>query len=211
MGNQFPFKDIQKNLLYKSSEDGSYDIFAGLIILTFGFVPILDESGMSPVVRQIILFGAYILEITAILLLKRRITWPRLGYFVLTKKYRTKLGTILLFVNILIFLMFVTLYLFRVKLDLEFTTYALSLPLGVAFMLMLSLAGIILGSVRFYLYGIVVLGFLMEGENLYHAGYLENFGLPAAAISSGSILLFSGLLVLFRFLKRYPLEKPSNS
>ncbi len=48
-----PTREINKRLLLTLHQDGLLDVLAGLIVITFGFIPILDETSMSPVTKQI--------------------------------------------------------------------------------------------------------------------------------------------------------------
>jgi len=40
-------------------QDGFYDILAGVIVIIFGLIPILDATGLTPGVRQVILLSIY--------------------------------------------------------------------------------------------------------------------------------------------------------
>ena len=91
-----PSKEINKRLLLSIHQDGFFDILAGLIIINFGWVPILDSTGMSPGVRQTILLSFYGLSVVLVLFLKRRITYPRAGYVKLSKKTTSRLAIITL-------------------------------------------------------------------------------------------------------------------
>jgi hypothetical protein len=74
-------------------------------------------------------------------------------------------------------------------------------------MIMLSSLGAILKAVRFHLYGILELAIFVMAEHLFNLGLLEHHGIPAASFLAGGMLVLSGLLILFRFLKKYPLDR----
>ncbi len=47
-----PTRDINRRLLLSLHQDGLLDILAGLIVATFGLIPILDETGMNTGIRR---------------------------------------------------------------------------------------------------------------------------------------------------------------
>jgi len=203
MKNQSVSSEVRRQLMLRTSEDGTFDMLAGLILITFGFVPILDNVGLQPGFRQIILFGFYIIEIFGIVILKRAVVWPRTGYFELTKKHKSRIGIILLAINIVLFLGIVGLLLLRRDQD-YIIKYTLSLSLGTLFLVMLSAVAAIFRSYRFYIYALMVPALMIFSEYLYHRDLLREFGLPFSANLSGSIMVITGIVLLIRFLKKYP-------
>ena len=57
-----PTRDINRRIMLNLHQDGLLDILAGLIIITFGFIPILDESGMGAGLRQIIFLSFFVVD-----------------------------------------------------------------------------------------------------------------------------------------------------
>ena len=122
-------------------QDGFYDILAGVIVIIFALIPILDATGLTPGVRQVILLLIYGVSIFFIIWLKRRITLPRTGFVQLSKKTTTRMSVIILIVNIVIFFVFAGVYILDVPLWSHFGSYQLSIPLGLIFLIMLSFTG----------------------------------------------------------------------
>ena len=200
-----PSREVQKRLLMTIHEDGCYDMLAGLIVINFALIPILDSAGLHPGVRQIMLLCFYGLSIGAILWLKRRVTLPRTGYVQLSRKTTSRISLIMLMVNLVIFLIFAATYLFDLALWTNLTSYQLSVPIGLIFLILLSFTGGLLKAPRFYLYGILVLISFIAFEHLYLKGVVAHHGIPWAGFVSGGILLLIGVLRLGAYKRRYPL------
>ena len=204
--SESPTREINKRLLLSIHQDGFFDMLAGLIIINFGWVPILDETGIDPGLRQIILLSFYGLSIGIILWLKRRISTPRAGYVKLAKRTTSRISIIMLLVNIALFLIFAGVYVLDIPLWTYFGSYQLSIPLGLIFLVLFSFSGSLLKAVRFHLYGIWVLFSFVGAEHLYLKGMTLHHGIPLAAFVSGGIIFGSGLLFLYNFLRAYPID-----
>ncbi|MEN8203736.1 MAG: hypothetical protein ABFS28_14155 [Bacteroidota bacterium] len=198
-----PTREINKRLLLSIHQDGFFDILAGLIVINFGWVPILDATGLNPGVRQTILLTFYGLSIVIVIWLKRRITVPRSGYVKLAKKTRSRLSIVMLIVNMVLFVIFGGIYLLDIPLWSYFGSYQMSVPLGLIFMVLFSFTGGLLKAVRFYLYGILVLFSFIGSEHLFLVGRAAHHGIPLAAFVSGGIIFLSGCIFLSKFMRRY--------
>lgn len=204
--SESPTREINKRLLLSIHQDGFFDMLAGLIVINFGCIPILDASGLNPGVRQVILLSFYGLTIGIIWWLKRRIVTPRAGYVKLAKKTTSRISVILLIVNIVLFVLFGGVYLLDIPLWSYFGSYQLSLPLGLLFMVMFSFSAGLLKATRFYLYGLLVLFSFVGSEHLYLKGLAVHHGIPLAAFFSGGIVFLSGCIFLIRFMRMYSAE-----
>ncbi|MGW8316977.1 MAG: hypothetical protein ACWGNV_15375 [Bacteroidales bacterium] len=203
MNQQTPSREIRRRLMLSIHQDGLLDILAGLIIATFGTIPLLDASGMNPGVRSVIFLSCYLLEVVVILWLKQVITLPRTGLVKLTRKTASKLAVTLLIINIILFLVFAGSYLFKIRPWDLFGSYRLSIMLGLAFMVPLTAAGLLLNAYRFTLYGLLVLAVYMAGEYLYFKEVLGDHGIPAASFISGGTIVLTGGIYLYRFIHTY--------
>lgn len=201
-----PRREINKRLLMSIHQDGFFDILAGLIVINFGWIPILDATGLNPGVRQTILLTFYGLSVFFVLWLKRRITVPRSGFVQLSKKTSSRLSIIMLLVNIVLFVVFAGVYVLEIPLWTYFGSYQLSIPLGLIFLVLLSFSGGLLKAVRFYFYGILVLVSFVGAEHLFLKGQAAHHGIPLAAFVSGGIIFLSGCIILMRFIQRYSAE-----
>jgi hypothetical protein len=198
-----PTKEINRRLLLTLHQDGLLDILAGLIVTTFGLIPILDEAGLNPALRQIIILLFYGLSILIFLLLKRLFTLPRSGYVKLSRSTTTRISVILLIVNALIFICFAGTYVFKIPVREYFGLYQISIPLGLVFLVMFTISGALLKAARFYLFGLFVMLSFVFGEHFFIMGYIPHHGIPSAAFISGGGIVLTGVIYLIRFLKRY--------
>ena len=201
-----PSRHINKRLLLSLHQDGLLDILAGLIVITFGIIPLLDASGMGAGWRQVIFLSLYGIEVGGILMLKKRITLPRSGMVVISRKVRRKISLILLAANLSVFLFVIANYLFDLIGDL-FGQYQLSILLGLIFMLMLTVSGIMMSASRYSLYGLLVFACFMFSEYLFWEGKTIHHGIPLAALVSGGIMVVTGTFLLRKFIRDY---KPDN-
>ena len=198
-----PTRDINRRLLLTLHQDGLLDVLAGLIVATFGMIPILDETGLNTGLRQVIILSIYGVSVVLILWLKRRITLPRSGFVKLSRKTTSKMSISMLIVNVVLFLLFAGVYIFEVSIWEYFGSYQLSVPLGLIFLVMLTVSGALLKAPRFHLYGLVVLISFVGFEHLYLEGIVRHHGIPCAAFISGGIIIIIGLIHLYRFMNQY--------
>lgn len=201
-----PTRDINRRLLLSLHQDGLLDILAGLIVATFGLIPILDETSMNSGIRQLVILLFYGVSVVLIIWLKNRITLPRSGYVKLSRKTSSKLSMIMLIVNVLLFLTFAGVYVFKIPLWDYFGSYKMSIPLGLIFLVMLSVSGGLLKAPRFHLYGLLVLISFVGFEHLYLEEKVKHHGIPLAAFISGGIIIMIGLILLIRFMNQYRSE-----
>jgi hypothetical protein len=200
-------KEIHRRLMLTIHQDGLLDVLAGLIIATFGIVPLLDNTGMNPGVRQVIFLSCYLVEVVSVLWLKRAVTSPRTGMVTLSRRTSTRISLILLGINTFIFLVFLLSYLFKWSLWENLGSFQLSVPLGLIFLILLTSLGAILKASRFYLYGILVMAIFMGGEYFFNLGILGNHGIPPSSFMAGGIMVLSGGIHLYNFLKKYPVDR----
>ncbi|MCK4746471.1 MAG: hypothetical protein KAT15_05525, partial [Bacteroidales bacterium] len=201
-----PTRDINRRLLLSLHQDGLLDVLAGLIVVTFGLIPILDESGLNAGLRQVIFLTFYFVEVFGVIWLKRRITLPRTGLVELSRKTTSRPSLVMLIVNVIIFLVFAGSYAFNIPIWDLFGSYQLSIPLGLIFLIMFTVSGALLKAPRFYIYGILVMITFVLFEHLYVKGIVVHHGIPPAGFISGGLIALSGLIHLRKFLIKYRIE-----
>jgi hypothetical protein len=193
---------INHRLMLTIHQDGLIDILAGLIIATFGMIPILDATGLNPGVRQVIFLSCYMVEVAGLLWIKRVITLPRTGMVILSRRTTTRLSVTMLIINCLIFLVFAGTYVLKLPVRDFLGSYQLSVSLGFIFFVLFSATGLLLKALRYYL----ALGSFLFAEYLFLHGKAAEHGIPLASFFSGGVIVFSGILLLIRFLKLYRIE-----
>ncbi len=197
---------MNKRLLLYLHQDGLFDMLAGLMVITFGLIPIFDALEMGAGLRQIVFLSFYFLEVLLVIWLKRQITLPRAGLVLLHRDKRIRMSLILLFVNVFIFLIFAGSYAINLEIWDMFGSYQLSIPLGLVFLIMFTVSGALLKAIRFFGYGILVFISFVLFEYLFMKGWGLHHGIPAAACISGGIIFLSGAVILRRFLNLYRIE-----
>ena len=201
-----PTRHINKRLLLTLHQDGLLDILAGLIVITFGIIPLLDESGLGAGWRQVIFLSLYGIEVFGFLTLKKRICTPRIGMVILSRKKRRKLSLILLAFNLALFFFFIASYIFDLKIAEHLGKYQLSMMLGLTFMILLSVSGAMLNAGRFAVYGVIVFISFVGSEHLFLENRILHHGIPLATLISGGLMVLYGTYLLRRYIREYKIE-----
>jgi len=200
-------REVNRRLLLSLHQDGVPDLLAGILVADFGLIPVLDDTGLSPGLRQVILLSVYFLQLGILILVRKHITQPRAGTVVLKKNRRNRMATTFLLANVTLFLTLIGLYIFRDNNREFMENYGLSLTIGGIYMVLLTTAGLVFRAARFYLYSLLV------GAAYFSAGYLHmqdkvaDYGIPIAAFLSGGLIFVAGTWLLIRFLGGHPIER----
>lgn len=201
-----PTRDINKRLLLSIHQDGLLDILAGLIVITFGIIPLLDASGLGAGLRQVIFLSLYGIEVFGIMMLKKKISTPRLGMVIISRNKSRKYSLIMLMINLSLFLFFVASYLFDLNILDLLGQYQLSIMLGLIFMLLLSVSGAMLRAPRYAIYGLIIFICFVGSEHLFLEAKTAHHGIPLAALISGGLMVLSGSYLLMRFIQDYRID-----
>ncbi|MBN1536449.1 MAG: hypothetical protein JW908_06940 [Anaerolineales bacterium] len=204
--------DFQRRIVQLLNyEDGLWDIMLGLIFLALGVFP-LTRKLLGPSVN-FILYLAYLAIIVIVLQYTRRvISTPRIG---IVKNLKSKARMILVTVMILLLLMTLIFVIITFTSDhtlplpsestnsQEGTDYRVDIIMGLAVIGIFSAMGFIFGIRRLHLYGVLLgLGNLASTVLRYEYGF--PFNLPLVIASC--IIIFLGAVLLYRFLRKYPIR-----
>lgn len=201
MSQHIDFKELRKKLYLSYHQDGLIDIIIGATILGFGLQIATENSAFL-----------FLTWIWAILYtpLKNRITVPRLGYvrFEEERKTTMRLG-LMVVIGVLVLAMFTGLFLF---LRADSLPQTLSDWLKQYYMLVLGifmaipLIGIAFwgGINRLVIYAGLIIVVIFGGIQL-------GIDPPVYMIALGCLILLSGLWILFRFLKQYPIANKDHA
>lgn len=201
MSQHIDFKELRKKLYLSYHQDGLIDIIIGATILGFGLQIATENSAFL-----------FLTWIWAILYtpLKNRITVPRLGYvrFEEERKTAMRLG-LMVIIGVLVLAMFTGLFLF---LRADSLPQTLSDWLKQYYMLVLGifmaipLIGIAFwgGINRLVIYAGLIIVVIFGGIQL-------GIDPPVYMIALGCLILLSGLWILFRFLKQYPIANKDHA
>jgi hypothetical protein len=205
MTEQINLKEIEQKAYRSTFQDGLLDIVWGIIILGMGFSPTLKNWGvLKP-------FNFLLMPLLALLIFglgKKYITIPRIGTVKFGPKRKQTKKNILIFAAIL-FPIQVILIILAQNGSFPFNylknSSNLITPLFIATfcIIFFALLAYIIDFPRFLLIGVLMSASLVSAEILYPSLGTPLDGLIPFSIS-GLIVLLIGLVVLTRFLQKYP-------
>ena len=194
MTQEFNLKELEKKAWTSTFEDGITDIGIGLLLLMSTICQIFNES--SPY-----LYPLFIVPALFIIVAKKYITAPRLGFVKFSKERYRKSNMLYLIMTILIvFLLILTVKgLFQ---QLPMTSVIVG---AIVFIIPCSIA-YILNFDRMYIYAVLfTLSFAFNEITIANTGVIASGAY--AWLISGIIVIVVGVVYLVRFLHRYPLPE----
>lgn len=187
-------KRIERKAYMSYQQDGLWDIFLGMILLSWGISMGSAVAGLA---------GVWIVGIFPLFLAaKRVITLPRLGYaeFPRVRQARTRmliLFTITLFLGLLVMLVWTRGGSSGLR---EWLRSYFEIIFGTMVAGILCVLAAIHLIKRLYVYAVLV--FLA-----FAGAHWLDFHLKFSFMASGGIAVLSGLMILIRFLRNYPLPE----
>jgi hypothetical protein len=192
-------KELEQKVFRSYFKDGLWDIYGALILLGFGLT--IFTGG-------IYLMLALTTLAVILLLFRRRILVPRLGQvkFSLERQVKTKrsklIAVLILTFTMLIGVVFFVLFSTNnmpVWLDRWLGDYFF-IAFGGMLAILIAAAAYVVGVWRYYIYAaLTFIAYVIA--NILRSNDME--GVPV--IAAGGIILISGLIILTRFLRMYPL------
>ncbi len=211
MTEDIDLKVLEKKVYQRYFEDGIWDLFLGMIILSLGVGPIFSLLLNIPDPWNYIIpaLGWNIIALLIFVLGKKFITVPRIGFvkFGAKRKVKQKKLKIFLFMVFFVNIFFMILPFIGITsyIQIEHTILILLLGFGV-FTFPLFVVAYFLDFTRLYYYAFLI------GIGLFLTDFLEPIlGDPLNSIvifgSIGGVILIIGLTYFIRFLIQYPLPK----
>ncbi len=194
MSYQIDMKEIERQVFLSYSEDGLIDIAVGTVITAWGLMLMLEPSGLIGLIG-LLGMGIWYLG-------KRSITIPRIGVIEPSAKVERRLTNLAVFMVVLGLVALVGILLSRaagttLTSDYSLGILGLVLAIGVAFLAYL------LNASRMYIYALILLASFAGGEILSRSiTAFDAFAL--SVVLGGGLILLSGIVVLVRFLRKYP-------
>ncbi len=195
MSQNIDLKELRKKIYLSYHQDGLIDIIIGASILGFGLQIATDNSAFL-----FLTWMGFILYTP----LKNRLTVPRLGYVRFDEERKTTMRLVLMVaVGILVLAMFIGLYVFILSDSMPQTLsdwlrkYHM-LVLGTFIAIPLIAAAFWMGVKRLIVYAGLTIVVILAGIQL-------EIPAPVYIIALGCTILLSGLWILFRFLRQYPI------
>ena len=199
MSQKIDLTEMERKAYMAYHQDGLWDITLGFCLLAFGIGILFDQMIFA------IIMPAFVTPFAR--RFKEKVTLPRLGHARFSPEREAKEQSKALRLSVMIGL---------VVLILAGTIVAITLPpvlnawisdnieiaFGILMGAMLAIIALVTGITRLLAYaGLVLIAFI--------AGDISGIGLPATMISLSVALLLAGVIVLVRFLRKYP--APSDS
>jgi len=194
MSYEIDMNEIERQIFLSYSEDGLVDIAIGAVIMVWGIMLFGEPTGL------IGLLG--ILGLAIWYLGKRFITIPRIGTFQPGTKTQRRLSNLAIFLVVLGLIAFLAILASRVFDSAFLSDHPLGI-LGLVIAVGVALLAYLLNATRIYIYALILFIAFAGGEIL--AGTVTSFDAFAiSVVLGGGLILLSGLIVLFRFMRKYP-------
>jgi hypothetical protein len=206
-------KSAERTAFRTTLADGLWDIFIACFIAMFAIAPLLSQS-LGDFWSSFIFLPIFSLVYLAIWLVRKQVVQPRIGAVkfgsVRQKKLR-KFTLIMLLLNVLVFILGIVVALIVSFQDRAQFGWLISLVLGLFVLVGFSLAGYLLDTPRFYLYGLMLLIAPPVGEWLYQQHGFSHHGYPVVFGVSAAVMILTGLVLFLRLLKNNPpIERPQE-
>lgn len=206
MTEKMNLKEIEKKAYRFTFQDGIYDIMFGVLLVSFA---------LAPIIREVIGLGYILfLVIPAPLILvlgKKYITVPRIGIVKFGLKRRAaykKLVTIsvgLVIITFILLIMTITKN-FPGTLGTMLEGYAVPLIIGISTIIGMGVFSYLKDFPHLWIYGLIIGLGIIVAEVLYKTVGTPLDGIIAFGIP-GILVLFYGVVILSRFLLKYPLPE----
>ena len=203
-------KDAEKKAFRLATfDDGLWEICLGLFFALMSAYPLTREL-LGPVWNAVFVLSFYLLLLGVAWMVKKFITQPRAGHVRLGTPVKRKIRTAHILTWVLVLATFVLMILGAMQLlqtpsweplPQWFNGFAVDLLFALLLVVFFGLAAYATGITRFYLYGLLlgVGNFLTVVLRFYND---LQFGWPL--FLAGLIVAILGVMVLIRFLYRYP-------
>jgi len=195
MAETINLKRIERKAYTSYHQDGLIDVFAGFFIISFGVWLILDMAWMGWIL--------WFVAVSAYAAAKRVFTIPRIG-FVKFPQQRVKALVAIALIGFSLFALLGVVAFIQVEgggtpIWLLFAIENHMLVIGVSVAASFCVVGYTFRIRRMYAYALLTLIMFVTGHFLY-------FPLHYYVILLGTLILLFGLVMLIRFVRRYPLS-----
>ena len=197
MSYEIDMKEIERQVYLSYSEDGLVDIAIGVVITSWGLMLTQEPTGL---IGLLALLGLGIWYFG-----KRLITIPRIGVIEPGSKMERRLTSLSVFLVVLGLVVLGAILLSRAVGSFVISDYSLAI-LGLVLAAGVALLAYLLNATRIYGYAVILFVSFAGGEIL--AKSITTFDAFAlSVIIGGGLILVSGLIVLARFMRKYPRQQ----
>jgi hypothetical protein len=199
-------KSAERKVFLTTFSDGLWDIFIACFLLQFAIAPLLSKT-LGDLWSSVIFLPLWGVVYLAIWLTRKYVIRPRVGQVTFGSVRKNKLRKftlIMLALNILVFILGIIVALAVDFQDRAQLGWLIALALGLFIIMGFSLAGYLLDTPRFYLYGLMLLAAPPIGEWLYQYHGFTHHGYPVVFGFAAGVMILTGLVLFLRFLKNNP-------
>jgi hypothetical protein len=197
-------KALEQRTFRTVTDDGLWDVWLAAVFAMFAVAPLLSEM-MGDFWSVVIFLPIWLATYLVIRVVRHRIIVPRVGTvrFGIDRRRRLrKLSIVMLIVNVLAAVLGVVAYIGVEREWLDLGDGSIGYPLGLGIVVLAGFSGAahVMGSVRYYLYGLMLAVAPLVGEWLWreglatHHGYPIVFGVAAVIIFIGGMVRFAAVL-----------------
>ena len=200
-------KELEKKAYKTSFEDGIWDIFSGMIILSLAFTWIIEyDDPLELLFIFIFIIALNCLAILIFIISKKYVVAPRLGQvkFGQRRKVRKRILMIFLSLMVLINLIFFILTLFGLFRELEISGLIFSLIVGLCFFTIpFGIVAYLLQFFRLFIIGLLG-GLCFFLSYLLYSVLGSPFHTLLTFVLVGGFFICFGIVLFIKFIKKYP-------
>ena len=206
MTEKMNLKEIEKKAYRFTYQDGIYDIMFGVLLVSFALAPIIREFIGLGYILFLVIPAPLILTLG-----KKYITVPRIGIVKFGLKRRDARKKLIIISAILVIITFMLLIMTITKtfpgtLGIMLDGFAVPLIIGISTIIGMGVFAYLKDFPHLWVYGLIIGVGIPVAEVLYKTvgtplDGIITFGIP------GILILFYGVLILSRFLRKYPLPE----
>ena len=211
MNKAIDLKALERKAFRSTFQDGLWDLFVGLYVLSYAFVPFVpdpDKTDWGIVVTGI---PASVVGLIALYLGKKYITAPRLGIVRFGAKRKASLWKLTAFLTGTAILGLGMFLLVNAGYVLRSGPFVAPFISGMVFTIAFGIIGYIVDFRRLFLYG-ALFGFApLAGRLLVIYAGVPYQGYPVSFGIAGGLILAIGFFLLWRFIRTNPLPAEEDS
>jgi MFS family permease len=203
MVEKISLKQTERKVFKTVFNDGLWDIFIGSFFLQFAIAPLLSSS-LGDFWSSAIFLPFWALLFVFILLTRKHIISPRIGFVKFgpeRKRKLTKFTVIMLIINIMAFIVGI---IFALNANV-ISGWIYSVFIGLIILGASSIATHLLDFTRLFFYGLLFMLSLVIGEWSFIYLKTAHHGFPITFGISAGIIIITGLVLFFRLLKNNPM------
>jgi hypothetical protein len=209
MSQPVDLQEAERQVFRTTFADGLWDVMLGCFVLLFALAPLLSVS-LGDFWSSVVFLPFWGLVALAVWLARRYVVAPRLGVvkFGPERKARLlQLNLVMLIVNAAALVLGIV-----AALRSPISGRAVTMVLGLLFLISFSIAAYLLDFRRLYIYGLLIWLSPLAGEWLYTHQGVAHHGFPVTFGITAGIMILTGLAIFARFLHDNPLpgQLPSS-